>query len=315
MKAVLFPGQGSQQPGMLADLAKTAVLDTFAEAKSILGVDLWALVQHGDAEALSATEVTQPLLLTADIALWRLWLRESKMQLSDFSAFAGHSLGEYAALVAAEALTFAEALPLVALRAQLMQNAVPLGEGGMAAVLRLDDAAVIDICQSISANGAEVVEAVNFNASGQVVIAGQAAAIAKAAEACKSAGGKVVMLPVSVPAHSSLMRAAAATLAKAIAGVPIQLPQVPVLQNLDAESSLTVDSIREKLTAQLYSPVLWVKTLTTLSEVYGVKAALECGPGTVLTGLLKRQPVALSGFPLHDAASFSQALLQFAKSA
>lgn len=313
MKAVLFPGQGSQQPRMLADLATDAVLDTFAEAKSILGVDFWALTQHGDAEALSATEVTQPLLLTADIALWRQWLQESKMQLTDFSAFAGHSLGEYAALVAAEAMTFAEALPLVALRAQLMQNAVPAGEGGMAAVLRLEDAAVIDICQNLSANGAEIVEAVNFNAPGQVVIAGHATALAKAAEACKSAGGKVVLLPVSVPAHSSLMRTAAAQLAVAIEKTALQLPKVPVLQNLDAESSLSVENIREKLTAQLYSPVLWVKTLTTLSEVYGVKTALECGPGTVLTGLLKRQPVALSGFPLHDAPSFAQALVQFAK--
>jgi [acyl-carrier-protein] S-malonyltransferase len=315
MKAVIFPGQGSQHPGMLADMAKMAVLDTFAEAKAILGLDLWQIAQHGDAQALTATEITQPLLLTANIALWRQWLWESKNQLSDFSAFAGHSLGEYAALVAAEVLTFAEALPLVALRAQLMQNAVPMGEGAMAAVLRLEDAAVQAICQEIMRTSGEVVEAVNFNAPGQVVIAGQAAAVAKASELCKSAGGKVLLLPVSVPAHSSLMRPAAATLAEAIVQTPMQLPKVPVLQNLDAEASVTVEQIRQKLIAQLYSPVLWVNTLTALADTYGVKQVLECGPGTVLTGLLKRQPVLLAGFPLHTAASFSQALSLFAKAA
>jgi len=283
--AFVFPGQGSQSLGMLKEhgAAQPLLLETFNEASDALGYDLWALCQNGPSEQLDETDKTQPAILTASIALWRLWQAEGGKR----PAFvAGHSLGEYSALVAANSLSLKEAVKLVEKRGQLMQQAVPAGVGAMAAIIGLDDEAVIAACEE-AAEG-EVVSAVNFNAPGQVVIAGAASAVARAQECCKARGAKRALpLPVSVPSHCALMRPAAERFAEAIAAINWQMPQIPLVQNVGAVLAADLDSLKQNLLAQLYSPVLWTASMHYLAE-NGVTALVECGPGKVLSGLGKR---------------------------
>ncbi|MFZ6046478.1 ACP S-malonyltransferase [Pseudomonas sp. CR3202] len=283
--AFVFPGQGSQSLGMLAEQGgqHQLVLDTFAEASEALGYDLWALTQQGPEEQLNQTDKTQPAILTASIALWRLWLAEGGARPA---YVAGHSLGEYSALVAAGSLAFADAVKLVALRGQLMQQAVPAGQGGMAAILGLEDADVLAACAE-AAQG-EVVSAVNFNAPGQVVIAGAAAAVERAIEACKARGAKRAMpLPVSVPSHCALMKPAAERFAESVEALAWQAPQISLVQNVSAAVVTDLAELKRDLLAQLYSPVRWVESMICLSE-RGVTDLVECGPGKVLSGLNKR---------------------------
>lgn len=299
--AFVFPGQGSQSLGMLAEHAaqQSVVADTFAEASSALGYDLWALCQ-GSEEQLNQTDKTQPAILTASIALWRLWLAEEGAR----PAFvAGHSLGEYSALVAAGSLPFADAVKLVEMRGQLMQQAVPAGTGGMAAILGLEDADVLEACAE-AAQG-EVVSAVNFNAPGQVVIAGSAAAVERAIEACKAKGAKRAMpLPVSVPSHCDLMRPAAERFAEAITGSAWQAPNIALVQNVSAAIVTDLDVLKRDLLAQLYSPVRWVETIVALSE-RGVTDLIECGPGKVLSGLNKRCVKGINTYNLDTPEAFA----------
>ncbi|MCO6057878.1 ACP S-malonyltransferase [Pseudomonas sp. MOB-449] len=283
--AFVFPGQGSQSLGMLAEQGgqQKLVLDTFAEASEALGYDLWALTQQGPEEQLNQTDKTQPAILTASIALWRLWLAEGGARPA---YVAGHSLGEYSALVAAGSLGLADAVKLVERRGQLMQQAVPAGQGGMAAILGLDDADVLAACAD-AAQG-DVVSAVNFNAPGQVVIAGAAAAVERAIEACKARGAKRAMaLPVSVPSHCALMKPAAERFAESVEALAWQAPQIPLVQNVSAAVVADLSQLKRDLLAQLYSPVRWVESMVSLSE-RGVTDLVECGPGKVLSGLNKR---------------------------
>ncbi len=300
--AFVFPGQGSQSLGMLAELGtqQSVILDTFAEASSALGYDLWALTQNGPEEHLNQTDKTQPAILTASIAVWRLWQAENGAQ----PAFvAGHSLGEYSALVAAGSLAFADAVKLVQLRGQLMQQAVPAGQGGMAAILGLEDADVLAACAE-AAQG-EVVSAVNFNAPGQVVIAGNAAAVERAIEACKARGAKRAMsLPVSVPSHCELMRPAAERFAASVEAIEWQAPQIPLVQNVSAAVVADLDSLKRDLLAQLYSPVCWVESMVALGE-RGVTSLVECGPGKVLSGLNKRCVKGVSTYNLDTPEAFA----------
>ncbi|MCJ1881298.1 ACP S-malonyltransferase [Pseudomonas nitroreducens] len=302
--AFVFPGQGSQSLGMLAELgAQHAIVrETFAEASAALGYDLWALVQEGPEERLNQTDKTQPAILTASIALWRLWLAEGGVQ----PAFvAGHSLGEYSALVAAGSLAFADAVKLVERRGQLMQEAVPAGTGGMAAILGLEDADVLAACAE-AAQG-EVVSAVNFNAPGQVVIAGAAKAVERAIEACKARGAKrAVALPVSVPSHCELMRPAAERFAEAVEVVQWQMPQIALVQNVTAQVPADLASLKRDLLAQLYSPVRWVESVQLLAEK-GVTDLVECGPGKVLAGLNKRCAKGVTTHNLDSADAFGAA--------
>lgn len=302
--AFVFPGQGSQAVGMLAELgAQHAVIgETFAEASAVLGYDLWALTQEGPAERLNQTDKTQPAILAASIALWRLWQAEGGAQ----PAFvAGHSLGEYSALVAAGCLPFADAVKLVELRGQLMQQAVPAGQGGMAAILGLDDDAVREACAE-AAQG-EVVSAVNFNAPGQVVIAGAAAAVERAIEACKARGAKRAMaLPVSVPSHCALMRPAAEQFAAAVEAIDWQAPQIAIVQNTSAAVPASLDELKRDLLAQLYSPVRWVESVVVLAE-RGVTELVECGPGKVLSGLNKRCAKGVNTHNLDTPEAFAAA--------
>ncbi len=300
--AFVFPGQGSQSLGMLAELGaqQSLVIDTFAEASAALGYDIWALIQQGPEEQLNQTDKTQPAILAASVALWRLWLAEGGAR----PAFvAGHSLGEYSALVAAGSLPFAEAVKLVELRGQLMQQAVPAGMGGMAAILGLEDADVLAACAE-AAQG-EIVSAVNFNAPGQVVIAGNAAAVERAIEACKARGAKRAMaLPVSVPSHCELMRPAAERFADAVAAVAWQAPQIPLVQNVSAAVVADLQTLQRDLLAQLYSPVRWVESMVVLSE-RGVTDLVECGPGKVLSGLNKRCVKGINTYNLDTPEAFA----------
>ncbi|MTZ12441.1 ACP S-malonyltransferase [Pseudomonas sp. JL972] len=300
--AFVFPGQGSQSLGMLAELGaqQSLVIDTFAEASAALGYDIWALIQQGPEEQLNQTDKTQPAILAASVALWRLWLAEGGAR----PAFvAGHSLGEYSALVAAGGLPFAEAVKLVELRGQLMQQAVPAGMGGMAAILGLEDADVLAACAE-AAQG-EIVSAVNFNAPGQVVIAGNAAAVERAIEACKARGAKRAMaLPVSVPSHCELMRPAAERFADAVAAVAWQAPQIPLVQNVSAAVVVDLQTLQRDLLAQLYSPVRWVESMVALSE-RGVTDLVECGPGKVLSGLNKRCVKGINTYNLDTPEAFA----------
>ncbi|WP_010488925.1 ACP S-malonyltransferase [Pseudomonas sp. S9] len=302
--AFVFPGQGSQSLAMLADLGAqhTIITDTFAEASTVLGYDLWALTQQGPEEQLNQTDKTQPAILTASIALWRLWLTEGGAK----PAFvAGHSLGEYSALVAAGSVTLADAVKLVEHRGQLMQQAVPAGQGGMAAILGLEDADVLAACDE-AAQG-EVVSAVNFNAPGQVVIAGSAAAVARAIEVCKARGAKRAMaLPVSVPSHCALMRPAAEHFAAAVSAIDWQAPQIPLVQNVSAAVVADLDVLKADLLAQLYSPVRWVESIVCLSE-QGVTDLVECGPGKVLSGLNKRCVKGINTHNLETPDAFAAA--------
>ncbi len=302
--AFVFPGQGSQSLGMLAELgAQHAIVrETFAEASAALGYDLWALVQEGPEERLNQTDKTQPAILTASIALWRLWLAEGGVQPA---YVAGHSLGEYSALVAAGSLAFADAVKLVERRGQLMQEAVPAGTGGMAAILGLEDADVLAACAE-AAQG-EVVSAVNFNAPGQVVIAGAAKAVERAIEACKARGAKrAVALPVSVPSHCELMRPAAERFAEAVEVVQWQMPQIALVQNVTAQVPADLASLKRDLLAQLYSPVRWVESVQLLAEK-GVTDLVECGPGKVLAGLNKRCAKGVTTHNLDSADAFGAA--------
>ncbi|WP_439861654.1 ACP S-malonyltransferase [Pseudomonas sp. MBLB4136] len=283
--AFVFPGQGSQSLAMLAEhgAQQKLIIDTFSEASDALGYDLWALTQQGPEEQLNQTDKTQPAILAASIALWRLWQAQGGARPA---YVAGHSLGEYSALVAAGSLDFAAAVKLVEHRGQLMQQAVPAGQGGMAAILGLEDADVLAACAE-AAQG-EVVSAVNFNAPGQVVIAGVAAAVTRAVEACKARGAKRAMpLPVSVPSHCALMRPAAERFAEAVSAIAWQTPQIPLVQNVSATAVADLDALKRDLLAQLYSPVRWVESMVCLAG-QGVTDLVECGPGKVLSGLNKR---------------------------
>lgn len=300
--AFVFPGQGSQSLGMLSELGaqQHVIIDTFAEASAALGYDLWALTQQGPEEQLNQTDKTQPAILAASVALWRLWQAEGGPR----PAFvAGHSLGEYSALVAAGSLPFADAVKLVELRGQLMQQAVPAGQGGMAAILGLEDADVLAACAE-AAQG-EVVSAVNFNAPGQVVIAGSAAAVERAIEACKANGAKRAMaLPVSVPSHCDLMRPAAERFAASVEAIAWQAPQIPLVQNVSAAVVADLDTLKRDLLAQLYSPVRWVESMVALGD-RGVTSLVECGPGKVLSGLNKRCVKGVSTYNLDTPEAFA----------
>jgi len=302
--AFVFPGQGSQSLAMLAEhgAQQPLILDTFAEASEALGYDLWALTQQGPEEQLNQTDKTQPAILAASVALWRLWLAEGGAR----PAFvAGHSLGEYSALVAAGSLSLAAGVKLVEHRGQLMQQAVPAGQGGMAAILGLDDADVLAACAE-AAQG-EVVSAVNFNAPGQVVIAGGAAAVARAIEACKARGAKRAMpLPVSVPSHCALMRPAAERFAEAVAAIDWQTPQIALVQNVSAAVVTDLESLKRDLLAQLYSPVRWVESMVCLAG-QGVTDLVECGPGKVLSGLNKRCVKGINTHNLDTPDAFASA--------
>ena len=283
--AFVFPGQGSQSIGMLAALAaaEPVVRQTFDEASGVLGYDLWSLCQQGPESELGTTEKTQPAMLAAGVATWRVWLqRGGPIPV----AMAGHSLGEYTALVCSQALDFRVAVDLVRFRGQAMQRAVPLGEGAMAAVLGLDDAELAAACHE-AAQG-QVVEPVNFNAPGQVVIAGHAAAVTRAIEAAKQRGAKRAMaLPVSVPSHSSLMIGAADRLAERLVSVDLALPAVPAVYTVDVQTHQSPDGIRRALREQLFKPVRWADTVRAMIAG-GVTTFVECGPGRVLTSLGKR---------------------------
>lgn len=303
--AAFFPGQGSQSVGMLDALAASApvVRETFDEASDALGFDLWALVSQGPREALDLTRNTQPAMLSAGIAVWRAWRQAGGPAAA---VMAGHSLGEYAALVAAGALDFADGVRLAATRAALMQEAVPEGEGAMAAILGLGDQAVVELCAE-QAHG-EVLAAVNFNAPGQVVIAGGAEAVARAVVAAKAAGAKRALpLPVSVPSHCALMRPAAERLAEQLASVEIHLPEVPVLHNASVSSAADVADLRALLVRQLHQPVRWVETVQAVAA-RGLGVGIECGPGKVLAGLNKRIDDNLTTLPIFDPRSLEAAL-------
>lgn len=301
--AFVFPGQGSQQVGMLADLAEqyTIIRETFSEASRALGYDLWALVQDGPAEELNKTEKTQPALLTASIALWRLWRSEGG-QVPDY--LAGHSLGEYSALVAAEVLPLVDAVKLVETRGRLMQTAVPAGEGSMAAILGLDDDAVVEGCRQ-AAEG-DVVEAVNFNTPGQVVIAGSKAAVDRAIETLKAAGAKRALpLPVSVPSHCALMKGASEQLASYLDGLDLGDARIPIMQNVTARCETDARQLKQNLVEQLYRPVLWSQSVAELAKL-GVTETIECGPGKVLSGLNKRIEKTLTLSSLGSLAAFQE---------
>ncbi|NER65109.1 ACP S-malonyltransferase [Pseudomonas sp. MAFF212427] len=306
--AFVFPGQGSQSLGMLAELGAQypLVIDTFREASEALGYDLWALTQDGPEEQLNQTDKTQPAILTASIALWRLWLAEGGAR----PAFvAGHSLGEYSALVAAGSLSLGDAVKLVKRRGELMQEAVPAGQGAMAAILGLEDATVVALCAE-AARG-EVVSAVNFNSPGQVVIAGAKAAVERAMEACKAAGAKRALpLPVSVPSHCELMRPAAERFAESVNAIDWQAPQIPLVQNVSAGVAADLETLKRDLLEQLYKPVRWVECVQTLAA-NGAVQLVECGPGKVLAGLNKRCADGVTTYNLNtpDAVAATRAAL------
>jgi [acyl-carrier-protein] S-malonyltransferase len=306
--ALVFPGQGSQSPGMMGRYAAYPVVrDTFAEASAVLGQDLWALVEDGDGEALSQTVNTQPVMLAADIAVYRAWRAAGG---GAPSVLAGHSLGEYAALVAAGALAFADALPLVRFRAQAMQEAVPAGIGAMAVIIGLDAGGVADACREAAQD--QVVEAVNFNAPDQTVIAGHREAVERAAAAAKARGAKrVSMLPVSAPFHCQLMKPAAERLAVYLATLALDPAAVPVVHNVDTREADTPDAIRAALAAQAASPVRWVDTIRDFAA-RGITHIVECGPGKVLTGLTKRIAPEIAALPLNDGDAIAAAIAETA---
>ncbi|KAB7679374.1 ACP S-malonyltransferase [Plesiomonas shigelloides subsp. oncorhynchi] len=303
--AMVFPGQGSQSVGMLADLAQQfpIVEQTFAEASAVLGYDLWALVQQGPAEELNKTWQTQPALLTASVAIWRVWQEKNGAMPV---VMAGHSLGEYSALVCAGVMDFKDAVRLVELRGKLMQEAVPEGTGAMAAIIGLDNDSIAKACAE-SAEG-QVVAPVNFNSPGQVVIAGNKEAVERAGAACKAAGAKRALpLPVSVPSHCALMKPAADKLAVALQEITFNAPRIPVINNVDVAAESDADAIRSALVRQLYSPVRWTETVESMSA-QGVGHLLEMGPGKVLTGLTKRIVDSMTAAAVNDVASLAAAL-------
>lgn len=305
--ALVFPGQGSQKVGMLAGVAECfpVIGETFAEASDALGYDVWSLVQSGVQEELNLTERTQPILLTASVALWRVWQQRNGAQPA---LLAGHSLGEFSALVAAGAIEFVDAVRLVRARGQFMQTAVPVGEGAMAAILGVDDDQIVAICRDVSAQEG-VVEAVNFNSPGQVVIAGKAGAVNVAIEKLKAVGCKRAMpLPVSAPFHTSLMRPAGDKLKEAMASLSFKAPQIPVVHNVSARPETDPEKIKAILFEQIFSPVQWTACVQYM-VAQGITATVECGPGKVLSGLNKRIDKSLSCFGVDEIDGLEQALL------
>ncbi|HEY8243817.1 MAG TPA: ACP S-malonyltransferase [Casimicrobiaceae bacterium] len=301
--AMVFPGQGSQSIGMMAGWDDhPAVRDTFAEASDALGDDLWRLVTDGPADALNLTTNTQPVMLTAGVAAWRAWLAAGGAMPA---ILAGHSLGEYSALVAGGALSFSDAVPLVRFRAQVMQEAVPPGVGAMAAILGGDDAAIVEAC--VEAAQGEVVEAVNFNSPGQIVIAGHRAAVERAIEAAKARGAKRgMMLPVSAPFHSSLLKPAAERLAAKLATVAFGAPAIPILHNVDVLEHRMPDEIRVALAQQAASPVRWTATVQAIAG-RGITDIVEVGPGRVLAGLARKIDANLKAYALSDGNGLADA--------
>ncbi|PSW01147.1 ACP S-malonyltransferase [Photobacterium lipolyticum] len=302
--AIVFPGQGSQAVGMLAELAEQfdVVKQTFAEASEALGYDLWALIQNGPAEDLNQTHRTQPALLTASVAIWRVWQQQGGEQPA---VLAGHSLGEYSALVCAGVIDFKEAVKLVELRGQLMQEAVPAGVGAMSAIIGLDNDAIAKACEDAAQD--QVVSPVNFNSPGQVVIAGNKEAVERANVLCKEAGAKRALpLPVSVPSHCELMKPAAEKLAVALESIHFNTPSIPVINNADVQTETDPAAIKLALVKQLYGPVRWTESVERMAGE-GIEQLFEMGPGKVLTGLTKRINRALGGAAVNDPASLEAA--------
>ena len=302
--AFIFPGQGSQSVGMLKDLAEnfSEVSTTFQEASDALGYDLWSLVQEGPAEKLNSTDVTQPAMLASGVATWRIWQAKNG---TVPSVMAGHSLGEYTALVCSGSLDFVDAIKLVSQRGQFMMQAVPAGTGAMAAILGLDDEAVRQVC--LDAADGEVLEAVNYNSPGQVVVAGNKTAIERVTALAKEKGAKRALeLPVSVPSHCALMQPAADQLAEVLAGISFKTPSIPVINNVDVAAAESEADIRDALKRQLFSPVRWVDTIEKMSAD-GVDKVIECGPGKVLIGLNKRINKSMASAALIDTASIEAA--------
>ncbi|NKB97941.1 MAG: ACP S-malonyltransferase [Pseudomonadales bacterium] len=298
----VFPGQGAQSVGMLAELAETypSVVEKFSQASDALGFDTWAMVQGGPAEDLSATQNTQPLLLTASAAVWDVW----RSQGGSADYVAGHSLGEYSALVAAESIDFEAAVKLVRLRGELMEKAVPRGQGGMAAVIGLDDEEVKECCAKVDG----VVVAANFNAPGQVVVAGATQAVAEAADACKAAGAKrAVILDVSGPFHSPLMAATKDEFAEALNAIDLRMPAIPIVQNVNASVPANLDELKASLLAQIAEPVLWSSCVQTMVSA-GVGRFVEAGPGSVLAGLIRRISKATPTQSLATPKGISEAI-------
>ncbi len=306
--AFVFPGQGSQSLGMLSDLAVSYVdvKHTFERASDVLGKDLWSIVTQGPEEQLNQTENTQPAMLAAGVAVWGIWCKNSTVR-PDWMA--GHSLGEYTALVCSGALSFEDAIKLVAVRGQLMQDAVPVGVGAMAAILGLEDHQVVNICTEVADN--EVVSAVNFNSPGQVVIAGNLAAVERAMLAAKDAGAKrAILLPVSVPSHCALMQSAAEKLDQYLQNTVIDSPKMTLIHNVDVASHSAREVICNALKEQLYKPVRWVDTIKFMHE-QGVTCFVECGPGKVLAGLNKRIAKDAKHFSIYDPETLNKVLEQF----
>lgn len=304
--AAVFPGQGSQSTAMLGELADqySIIKDTFDEGSDILGKDLWKITTQDDNTELNQTENTQPIMLAAGIAVWRLWLDQGGCKPV---AMAGHSLGEYSALVASGTLDYKEAISLVANRASYMQQAIPEGSGAMAAILGLDDDVIVKTCSEVSTE--EIVEAVNFNSPGQVVIAGNVAAVDVAIEKLNEAGAKrAIKLPVSVPSHCSLMKGAAEKLDQKLAEVSFLEPKFPVLQNFEAKSYLSAEDKQAALSKQLYKPVQWVDTINNLHANHAAETIIEFGPGKVLFGLNRRINRKLGNICISDLASLNKAL-------
>jgi len=300
--AFVFPGQGSQSVGMMAGFeALPAVRRTFEEASTALGIDLWALVADGPEQELNKSVNTQPVMLTAGVALFRAW---KALEGADPTPLAGHSLGEYSALVCAGVVELAEVLPLVRFRAQAMQEAVPEGQGAIAAILGMQDDAVLAVCRDAADAG--VVEAANFNSPGQVVIAGQASGVQRAIELAKSRGAKrAVLLPMSAPSHCSLMRPAAERLQERLAQTKLNRPRVPVINNVDVAMEDAPERIRSALVRQLCNPVRWVETVRALIDA-GAQQVVECGPGGVLATLCRRSAPDLKVDALKDAAALEE---------
>jgi [acyl-carrier-protein] S-malonyltransferase len=303
--AFVFPGQGSQKIGMLAELAEQnpIIENTFNEASEVLGYDMWQLIQQGAQVDINLTQRTQPILLTCSVAIWRLW---NQKQGALPSQMAGHSLGEWSALVCANVIDFADGLKIVEARGKFMQQAVPVGQGAMAAIIGLDDQAILEACTEASALG--VVDAVNFNAPGQVVIAGSNEAVERAMEICKDAGAKRALpLPVSAPFHTSLMKPAADNLADMVNAVTFRSPEVPIMHNVHAQNEQDPQAIKALMLEQIYSPVKWVDCVKQLKQS-GVSTLVECGPGKVLSGLAKRIDRELTAVATESAADFDAAL-------
>lgn len=303
--AFVFPGQGSQKVGMLSDLAKDnpIIIETFAEASSVLGYDLWSLVQEGPQEELNLTEKTQPMLLTASVAIWRLWQQQKG---AEPALMAGHSLGEWSALVCSGVVDFKDAVKLVQLRGKYMQEAVAPGEGSMAAIIGLDDELIVEACAEAAQN--EVVSAVNFNSPGQVVIAGNVAAVDRACELCKEKGAKRAMpLAVSAPFHSALLKPAADKLAEDLSNIVFNAPNIPIIHNVHAGALSDPQDIKKAMIEQIFFPVLWVSCITTMTGL-GIEKTVECGPGKVLSGLNKRIDRSIVSFATESPEDFSGAL-------